>query len=373
METAKPIMVETPKMIKKEISKITELNKYYIDLGNKFYKLELGKSEDKKSIIFKAYEDMNNLNKKYYFLELDIDKFYNLNIIFKLYQSIDEIYSLLKGIIINEKYTAYQNKNNFILILQFSMPGRKNIEIDFNLIENKVEKEDLIENLYSVVTQLLKENKLIKEENKLIKEENTIIKERLKNIEEYIDKKKEKENVFDLDKSYIIQSQEKKISLKNWITENGKIKNINLLYRATEDGDSCESFFNKCGKKGATVSLIKTKKNRIFGGFTNAEWSDKSVCRLYDNKAFLFSLDNMQKYKILKPEVAIGCYPGANCLVYGNNGDAAGIFLYPNFLKSKDNTENHKTRVYNVPSDYCLTGENIFEVEEVEVYQVIFI
>ena len=363
-------------MIKKEISKIAELNKYDINLENKLYKLELGKSEDKNSIIFKAYEDMNNLNKKYYFLELDIDKFYNLNIIFKLYQSIDEIYSLLKDIIINKKYTANQNKNNFILILQFSMPGGKNIEINFNLIENKIEKEDLIENLYSVVTQLLKENKLIKEENKLIKEENKIIKERLKNIEEYIDnKKKEKNNnVFDLDKSYIIKDKEKKISLKNWISENGKIKNINLLYRATEDGDSCQSFFNKCGKKGATVSLIKTKKNRIFGGFTNAEWTDKEGnTKKYDNKAFLFSLDNMQKYKILKPELAIACYPSSGCQVYGNNGDGAGVYLYPNFLKRKDNTENHKTRVYNVPSDYCLTGENYFEVEEVEVYQVIFV
>ena len=209
-------MIETPKMIKKEISKITELNKYDINLENKLYKLELGKSEDKKSIIFKAYEDMNNLNKKYYFLELDIDKFYNLNIIFKLYQSIDEMYSLLKEIIISKKYTANQNKNNFILILQFSMPGGKNIEINFNLTENKIKKEDLIENLYSVVTQLLKENKLIKEENRLIKEENKIIKERLKNIEEYIDnKKKEKNNnVFDLDKSYIIKDKDKKISFE---------------------------------------------------------------------------------------------------------------------------------------------------------------
>ena len=81
----------------------------------------------------------------------------------------------------------------------------------------------------------------------------------------------------------------------------------------------------------------------------------------------------MQKYKILKPEVAISCYPDEDCLVYGNNSDSAGIFLYRSFLKSKNNTENHKTRVYNVPSDYCLTGENYFEVEEVEVYQVIFV
>ena len=75
---------------------------------------------------------------------------------------------------------------------------------------------------------------------------------------------------FDLNESYIIKNKEQKIALKNWISENGKIKNINLLYRATRDGDSCESFYNKCGEKGITISLIKTKKNRIFGGFSTA-------------------------------------------------------------------------------------------------------
>ena len=155
--------------------------------------------------------------------------------------------------------------------------------------------------------------------------------------------------------------------------ENGKIKEINLLYRATNDGDNCKKFFEKCGNKGPTVSIIKTKNNRIFGGFSTAEWSDKKgVIKLYDKSAFLFSIDNMQKYEILKPELAIGCYPQSNCLVYGNNQDAAGLYLDNNFLNSTCNGENHKTRVYNVPSDYCLTGQNKFETEEVEVYQVKF-
>ena len=79
----------------------------------------------------------------------------------------------------------------------------------------------------------------------------------------------------------------------------------------------------------------------------------------------------MKKYNILKPESAIECYPD-NCLVYGNNRDSCGVCLEKNFLKTKDNFENHKTRVYNVPSDFCLSGENEFEVEEVEVYQVIY-
>ena len=102
------------------------------------------------------------------------------------------------------------------------------------------------------------------------------------------------------------------------------------------------------------------------------EWTDKKdVIRLKDNNAFLFSLDNMKKYNILKPEVAIGCYPNGDCLVYGNNGDAKGLFLSTTFLKFPS-TENHSNRVYDVSSDFCLSGEYEFLVEEVEVYQIIF-
>ena len=80
----------------------------------------------------------------------------------------------------------------------------------------------------------------------------------------------------------------------------------------------------------------------------------------------------MKKYNVLKPELAIECYPKSSCLVYGNNKDGYGLVLYNNFLKINKNFENHYSRVYNVPSDFCLSGENEFEVEEVEVYQVIY-
>ena len=80
----------------------------------------------------------------------------------------------------------------------------------------------------------------------------------------------------------------------------------------------------------------------------------------------------MKKYNILKPESAIECYPEYDCLVYGNTRFSDGIVLYDNFLKLQKNYENQYSRVYNVPSDFCLSDEKEFEVEEVEVYQVIF-
>ena len=81
----------------------------------------------------------------------------------------------------------------------------------------------------------------------------------------------------------------------------------------------------------------------------------------------------MEKYNILKPELAVCCYSDhSSFLTYGNNADSCGIFLYDNFLQKKNGNENHKSRVYNVTSDYCLSGENCFNVEEVEVFNVTF-
>ena len=374
MEPALPIQIETPKYNENEELKMIDIKSFDINSDNKMFKLELGKSEDKKVIIFKINENNNNFMKKYYLLYQDINFFYNLNIFFRIYQSIDEIYKLLLDMIINKKYAIKFEENAIILILELSMPGGKIIDIEFKLLEKKINKDTLIDNLYSIIQKILQENKEIKDELNILKTENIKIKSKLKNMEEYIEtkKKEEKEIIFDLKKSKIVKKKKDKMKLKEWISDNGRIKEINLLYRGTKDGDSCESFFKKCGNKGPTISLIKSTNGKIFGGYSKAEWTDKKgVLRLYDNTAFLFSIDKMEKYKILKPELAICCYPNENCIVYGNNADNNGISLRANYL-NKISKENHSTKVYDIPKDFFLSGDNIFNVEEVEVYQVIF-
>ena len=50
-----------------------------------------------------------------------------------------------------------------------------------------------------------------------------------------------------------------------------------LLYRASRDGSSAESFHSKCDNKGPTVTIVNSVNN-IFGGFTDMPWmSGKSV------------------------------------------------------------------------------------------------
>ena len=79
----------------------------------------------------------------------------------------------------------------------------------------------------------------------------------------------------------------------------------------------------------------------------------------------------MKKYDILKPEYAICCYSRWNCLVYGNNQDGKGLILESDFLIN-ESKEDLSSKVFDVPSDFCLSGEEYFNVEEVEVYQIIF-
>lgn len=46
-----------------------------------------------------------------------------------------------------------------------------------------------------------------------------------------------------------------------------KIKNLNLLYRASRDGNHIQ-FHSRCDGKENTITFVKSKNGRRFGGFT---------------------------------------------------------------------------------------------------------
>lgn len=454
MEAAKPVFFSTPqfpnqceekfnKVIDEKDKKMTDITSFEIKLTNEIVKLELAKSENNQNIIIKIYN--KNIKFKYHILFLNINEFHSLNTFFTLYQGIDELYKLLLETINKNKYSISIKNNIVLLVLEFTMPGEKVIDINFELKEEKLKKEDLMNQIYEIITELTEENKVIKDEiknlkienNNLkmelnkknleyininnqiyninneirnIKSENFEIKDKLKLMEESLNKKRVKKvkkeeensynsydknkNIINIDKneeegnmnlskiminpenafrdSKIVNKNEDKNNLIKWLSSVGKISSIKLIYRATDNGDDSDSFFEKCRNMGPTISLIKSGNGRIFGGFSKAEWTDKNgKIKIKDDKAFLFSLDNKESYKILKPEVAISCYPGEYALVYGNKDDRYGIRLFTNFLE-KTNYENLASKVYDAPSDYCLSGHNKFQVEDAEVFQVLF-
>ena len=49
-----------------------------------------------------------------------------------------------------------------------------------------------------------------------------------------------------------------------------------MIYKATVDGFKGSDFHRKCDNKGKTLTLIKTTKGYIFGGFTSESWGGNS-------------------------------------------------------------------------------------------------
>lgn len=86
-------------------------------------------------------------------------------------------------------------------------------------------------------------------------------------------------------------------------------KKSTLLYRASRDGWKFVNFHTKCDKKGATLVLFKTDKNKRCGGYTSVDWHSEGKWES-DESAFLFSLDLKKQILVKQPKHAIYCSSG---------------------------------------------------------------
>lgn len=59
------------------------------------------------------------------------------------------------------------------------------------------------------------------------------------------------------------------------------IRQINLIYRGSRDGFLSKNFHNKCDYKGETLSIIKSTKGYIFGGYTKINWDSTKWNGMY--------------------------------------------------------------------------------------------
>ena len=140
---------------------------------------------------------------------------------------------------------------------------------------------------------------------------------------------------------------------------------LNLLYKASADTDRAMAFHAKCDDAKSTIVLIETDKGKRFGGFTSCSWSGDCEEKK-DEEAFVFSLDKMKTYDSIPGEDAIGCYPKFGPIFLG-----CQIRIYDNAF-SKGGTTFEKGLNFNTEEDFELTGgDRIFNVKEIEVYEVI--
>ena len=166
-------------------------------------------------------------------------------------------------------------------------------------------------------------------------------------------------------KGEIIHDTNELEMLTKKINKLNKKLTLNLLYKASADSDKAAAFHAKCDQANSTIVLIETDKGKRFGGYTTCSWSGECVDKK-DENAFVFSLDKMKTYDNIPGEDAIGCYPKFGPIFLG-----CQIRIYNNAF-SKGGTTFERGLNYNTEEDFELTGgDRVFNVKEIEVYEVI--
>ena len=220
---------------------------------------------------------------------------------------------------------------------------------------------------------IIKYNKLEKEYKKLEKDYNEL----KTNFYILLD--------FKIDSNIIPNDPNDLFFIKNLLYEHFKNKAINLqlIYRASRDGDTPKKFHELCDdKEGGILIVFKTEKDIIFGGFSSAKWisfskqEDPKVGKDFTGSInFLFQLNNKKKYFLKKNEnneKISGIFCRANCgPCFGSCGEdiwIAGNFLSRNGFLHKDK-EKGRFCSYNTKFDYELNnGEPIFKLVELEAF-----
>ena len=321
--------------------------------------------------------------------------------IFTLEEKLEDIDKLISESINN--YGAHcliddNDENKLNLIIQLKINSKLK-EIKIPLDKTDLSEKEYISSLVEKVNDLVSERRQILKMNhkEIIGKNYDNLLQKLEDLEKKTEKNSKIFNSFiesnyyllsnsniisGLEDTKLICDQLKKIDDKVKKQKKGYKDNkykdfiFKLVYRATRDGDSSKEFHNKCDDIGPNIILVKTDKGKKFGGFTNCNWG---IPKEYleeikpdfgieknDNDSFCFSFDLKKIYKHDKDE-AIFCSKN-----YGPTF-CSNIFAINNKMLTKGGycTLMKNSHFEGQETDYEIAGEKQFNIEELEVYEVV--
>jgi hypothetical protein len=170
-----------------------------------------------------------------------------------------------------------------------------------------------------------------------------------------------------------ILNNKKELIDKLYEITNFEHKNWVLIYRATRDGFSSSNFHSKCNYHSSTLTLIKTTKSFVFGGFIEQSFSGCS-CYKADEKAFLISLVNNKNATFKLPIEPNSLYAFYDFNDYGPTfGGGHDIYISSNSNQNKDSYNNPYSYILNgnLYESNLLAGEYNFQTVEIETYTII--
>ena len=297
--------------------------------------------------------------------------------VFSVFENIDEIIDNLKLIIEEEKIFLYLDMN-YEFYFEFF------IEINENKRRIRLLLEPKSENSKKRMAQrIVDQNKIIeklqKKQEKMqkdydflyntIKHNYSITRPNLNQIYYIAQKPKN----LSIDSKIFLKEEEItfiKQNIKDRLYKNSQQNlTLQLIYRATRDGDTAEKFHKFCDGICPLIVLIKTSKDVCFGGFTEAYFESVNEFKgKKDDNAFIFSLDLLKCFSIERGQSAILCYKDYGPIFYGNK--YSNIFLSNHFFKIQGNVAKKGDR-FKTEEDFQINlGEQYFLTRQIEVFQV---
>lgn len=362
MEAAKPIFVVTNDLID------------YKSFEKNNYKIDVGKNNQQIIIKLICRNGIDLMENKFSYNEL-IELIKPL----KVNDNIDELYKNLIEFFNSNEYMWKEIENEDKIELIIKIYNNKGIKENYSLFLKPTEQDfkKTRKLIIKKIVNLENENKILFEENKKLKENNSKLTEEIVNMKKEI----EKINNFLLDKinseklisnSQIITNIEEIQFVFNNIERQSlkKIKELKLLYRASENDGSSKLFHQKCDGKAPTITIIHSKNNYKFGGFTEKNWGSGKQS---DNTAFCFSINLKKIYNIIKGKIAIVDSSRHGPIFYG---DICNFIQIGNnaFIKAEHHScHKNFTNYEGVKNNFEITGGiEWFEILDYEVFQIIY-
>lgn len=219
------------------------------------------------------------------------------------------------------------------------------------------------------IDELNSQLKIVKEEAVKLNKEFTLITNQISVITRNIDEKKKflsdlllRNNIHHYD-SVLITSDSKYRLLSFWIMVNKPIE-MKLLYRGSEHKFSIREFHDVADNPYLhnTLVIVKMDTGAIIGGFTYHNWS--SYSSRDDIFAFVFNLDNRQKYRVSKSKEATTALSD----YFVNFGQSADLLI----LSKEKALSSFPVNYGQQASLLELTnGKNEFSIEELELFTII--
>ena len=350
----KEIKEEKISKLKENINLLEQLNnnlgKSFNNLNKLFIDINQSKEELKVKIQNIFTKIRSAINEREEQLLLEVDKEYNKYFINEEFISKNEkIPQKLKSVLEKGKNIDKENKNN-------------NNNIKLNALIN-----DCI-NIENNVKELNKINELIEKfnDNKNLE----IIFIPFDNgINQFIQTIKIFGEITDNDikiDSKIISKKDYNL-IQDWLKESiGEINNYQLIYRATEQGDSNSITFQICKYNQNLLWIMKNKNNSIFGCFNSIQINSNNFYSK-DSKCFLFSLSRKKKYNP-NLQIANNIYNCNSHLLEFGDGNVFELCVGDKFLSTNSVTFkngpifNHKNEISDNNTSIILSELEVFRI-----------